>query len=143
MQRSNSASKHWQKPLVVKLKKAENQLGIEKIDALKDHLNRHLILLASGNQMDCSDVYAFVKGSRLILEATMPLYHGDLPFRTHLLGEEIFDDYTVDEPNIGFSEIILNPEFHYQVLSYAVLNPGLVKVVLNYRNINKHKKVSN
>jgi hypothetical protein len=140
MQRNNIAASAMQQPLLCKVRKVDNQLGIEKIDSIKDDHSKHLILLASGNRMDCIDVYAFLNGSRLILEAPLPFYFSDSPLRTHRIGKRRFEDYTINDPNIGFTEIILNPGFYYTVQSCHVLNPGLIKIVLSYKKMNNNKE---
>ena len=139
MQQNNITSQYFRKPPIIKLTKTDNQLGIEKIDSIKDNHGRHLILLLSGHHMDWVDVYAFLKGNKLILEAPLPFYYENLPLNANHVGGGILEKYAYEDPNIGFSEIILKPGFHYSLLSYDVLNPGLIKIVLRYKKENKYR----
>lgn len=140
MLRNNLNHKHLQNPWTYRQKNKINQLGIEKVDFIKDKYKKHLILLLTGNQMVYSDIYAFLKGTKLILEAPIAFDSGEFPVRTHLVGEEAIHEYLEGDQDIGFSEIDLNSGFHYSVLSSTVLTPGFFKIVLTYRPLTQHNK---
>ncbi len=126
-----------------RLVREHDQLGIEKIDFFMDHHKKLLILLITGNVMIYNGIYAFVKGSKLFLESSVPSYNNCLPIRTHLVGREIVDEVLEGYQYIGFAEINLKHDFHFKVLSYQVIKPGLFKIVLNYNKLNKHKQLNN
>ncbi len=126
---------HFPGSSVYKLKRSNNHLGIEKINCIKDNHRHQLILVIEGDQLTSSEVYAFLKGNNLFLEAPIGLDFYTKPVRTHLIGEENLDEFMDDNLDIGFSEINLDPNYHYTVLSSKALNPGLFKVILNYRPI--------
>ena len=122
-----------------RLSRSDNHLGIEKIDLFKDKQRKHLILIMECNQIVGKDVYALLKGNNLILEA--PVSHGsyDKPIRTHLVDQNILTEVADGDVDIGFTEITMNPGFHYTISSCRVLNPGLVKIILGYRPVIKSR----
>ena len=126
-----------------RLVREHDQLGIEKIDFFMDHHKNLLILLITGNVMIYNGIYAFVKGSKLFLESSVPSYNSCVPIRTHLVGREIVDEVLEGYQYIGFAEISLKHDFHFKVLSFKVIKPGLFKIVLNYNKLNKHKQLNN
>jgi hypothetical protein len=130
-------------PKLFRLIREHDQLGIEKIDFITDPHKNLLILLIKGNEMVYNEIYAFVKGSKLFLESSVPLYNNCTPVRIHLLGRETVDEVLEGDRYIGFSEINLRHNFHFKVLSYQVIKPGLFKIVLSYSKLNKNTHLNN
>ena len=111
--------------------KSENHLGIRKIDRIYDSHREQLILMVKSNPLLEKEIEAFVKGSKLILEASCPLDYNK-PVHTHLLDGERPDQYDNNVTIIGFSEIKLKPGYHYSLISCQLMKPGLIKVILKY-----------
>ena len=111
------------------MKNNRNYLGIKKIDRIYDNNSHQLVLLVSTKDMLGKEVNAILKGSNLILEAPYEM-ETNRPLRTHLIGREFLRDYENEVSVIGFSEIKLKPGYHYQVLSCQLINPNLVKILL-------------
>ena len=117
--------------------KDHDQLGINNIDFIRDPGRNLLILLITVNAVSCNEIYAFLKGSKLILESSVPSYNDYVPVRTHLVGREIINEVYEGNQHIGFAEISLKHGFHYKVLSYQVMKKGLLKVVLSCTRLTK------
>jgi len=132
---------HNTKPF--RLVREHDQLGIEKIDFFMNHRKNLMILLITGNVNVYNGIYAFVKGSKLFLESSVPSYNNCVPIRTHLVDREIVNEVLEGNQYIGFAEISLKHDFQFKVLSYQVIKPGLFKIVLSYSNLNKHKQLNN
>ncbi len=77
-------------------------------------------------------VYALIQGNNLIIEASRSLDYTK-PVRTHLIEEKTFTDSENDGLEIAFSEIQLSPGYRYSIISYQIINPGLLKVILDFR----------
>ena len=132
------------RPSIFTMIPSNNHLGIGKIDYIKDKERNHLVLLITVNQPVGNEIYAFMKGQDLILEASIPPDFIERPVRTHLIGKESMDEMMYGDLDIGFSEINLNPGFHFEVQSYQQINPGFFKVVLSYSPLknNKNKELN-
>jgi len=123
------------------LVRENDQLGIDKIDFISDRRKNLLILLITGNGLVNNEINVFLKGSKLILESSVPFYNNDyVPVRTHLVGRDIINEALEGGQYIGFAEINLKQGFHYEVLSYQVMNPGLFKIILSCSRITKQKQ---
>ena len=118
---------------------SNNHLGIDKIDCIKDNQRSRLVILITVNQPVGNEIYAFMKGQDLILEASIPPDFIERPVRTHLIGKEFMDEMMDGDLDIGFSEINLNPEFHFEVQSYQQMNPGFFKIVLSYSPVKSNR----
>jgi hypothetical protein len=129
---------HSSEPLICNVLKSQNHLEIGRIDYINDKQRKQLILIMDSNQSLGREVNVILKGCNLILEATCEQDY-DMPFRTHLIERKVVVDYENEDPDIGFSEIKLNPGYNYNVLSSQVINPGSIKVVLQYRYLKKNK----
>jgi|GEM_PF-1296492 len=121
--------------------KSRNQLEINRIDYLKDTDRSRLIIFLEIGQLSGREVNVFIKGKTLIIEAPlMPEY--EKPLRTHLMAHEILSYQKEGLPEIGFSEVQLDKGYNYDLCSFNLINPGLLKVILRYhssRNKNKHE----
>ena len=112
--------------------RTHNSLGIRKIDRIYDKNRNQLILMVNTSEMLDRDLNAFLKHNSLILEAPIQMDY-NRPFRTHLTGDELLPDGEIDISLIGFAEIKLKPGYHYTVMSCQLINPTLVKIILNSR----------
>ncbi len=77
------------------------------------------------------EINAIVKGNRLILEAPL-LSSYNKPFRTHLIGREIKNEFDEGLTEIGFSELKLKLGYHYNLVSCQTIDSKLIKVILGY-----------
>jgi hypothetical protein len=84
------------------------------------------------------EVNAFLQGLNLVIEAPRQLEY-EKPFRMHLIGADTLTDYEKGGNEIGFSEVQLNQGFSYSILSYRMVTPGLLKIILNFK---QHKSKS-
>lgn len=112
--------------------RSQNALQIHRIEYLNDaQRDRLVILLESELPLD-HEVNAFLKNDHLILEASHSVSY-ERPFRTHLIPEDYFSERAPERMEIGFSELVLNHDFKYNVVSCQLINPMLVKVILEFR----------
>ena len=110
-------------------KRNNNNLGIRKIDRIYDKYRDQLILMVNTREMLGREVNAFLKGNDLIMEAPFQLDYNK-PYRRHLIGKDILYESEIDVSLIGFARIKLKPGYHYSVLSYQLINPTLIKIIL-------------
>ncbi len=128
--------------LQYRIPKSNNHLGIQRIDLITDRKRNQFILLMKSPYMLTGDIQALMKGPNLILEAAFEPDYGK-PFRIHVTGREYKPFYEYDDSLIGFSEIRLNPGYHYRIVSSEILNSGLIKVILKYRPYEKNSIYKN
>ena len=127
------------RPQAYKLLKSNNTLGIERIDVIKDRPRDHLIFLIQTHSILTGEIQALINGSNLILEAALePNYNK--PFRTHLGGRKSQFSNVYDDSVIGFSEISLNQGYQYSIVSSAVINQDIIKIILIYRSLKRNHK---
>jgi hypothetical protein len=107
-----------------------NILGIKKVDRVYDKNKDELILLVNTREMLDAEVSACLKGNLLILEAPIQLDYNK-PYHTKLAGGDPLRDSEIDLSLIGFSEVKLKPGYHYSLISCQLINPTLVKIILN------------
>ena len=107
-----------------------NHLGIDRLTFIRDKHRQLLIILAESDSFISRDVYVFLKGNILVVEA--PLFI-DLqrPYRTHLIEKENLDDFNIESSEVGFTEIKLFKKYDYNIMSYHMIKPGLLKIVLS------------
>ncbi len=119
--------------------KDRNHLEIDKVDYIRDIHKNVLIILAESNRMiNNKEVYVFLRGNILIIEASM-LVTLDKPIRTHLVEREIREEFEMGATEVGSTEIRLNKNCHYDVVSFSMIKPGLLKIILNYRTVGSLK----
>jgi len=119
-----------------------DHLKIKKIDRVYDRNRDQLILMVSAGEMLDREVNVFLKENCLVLEAPHQLEYNK-PFRTHLMDKETRYDTEMEDSPIGFSEVKLKPGYHYTLLSYQLINPTLLKIILKSNVSNRqssHKK---
>jgi hypothetical protein len=121
--------------------RSRNKLDINRIDYLKDTERCRLIIFLEIGLSQVKEVNAFLKEKTLIIEAPLiPDYAK--PFRTHLMAQEILSYEEDGVPEIGFSEVQLDKGYNYELCSFHMINPGLLKVILSYhptKNKNKYE----
>ena len=111
-------------------------LGIIKVNSIWDKQRRYLILLVECRQMNGKEVNPIVNDTKLILESPLePSW--DKPVRTHLIEREIREEFENGSLGFGFSEIKLKPGYEYSIVSFQVIGPSLIKVILRYRSQGK------
>ncbi|KPK85604.1 MAG: hypothetical protein AMS27_06800 [Bacteroides sp. SM23_62_1] len=116
--------------------KGRNHLKINELNYIRNRQKKTLVILAESEQVqDNKEVYVFLNGNILIIEAPMnvPL---DRPIRTQLLEREVIEKFELDSSEIGFTEIRLNKNFRYDLVSFRMIKPGLIKIILDYNTIN-------
>jgi hypothetical protein len=106
-----------------------NYLKINRVDRKYDPGKNHLVLMVSTGEFLDEDVNVFLKDNSLVLEAP---YHLDYtrPYRAHLVGNRVLNNYENEVSLIAFSEIKLKPGFHYSIQSHDLINPYLMKIIL-------------
>lgn len=118
-----------------------DQLRIKNIDRIYDKQKNRLILMINASEMLDHEVNVFLKENSLVLEAPHQLDY-NRPIRTHLIGKDPVYDAENDDSTIGFSEVRLKPGYHYSVLSCQLINPTLIKIILN-SSVSIHPSNSN
>jgi len=118
--------------------KATNQLGIKKIDFVKDNRKHRITLILKSNQIIGSSVNALITGNNLIIETTITPDFYFRPIRTHLINRDILNESMNGDLDVNFSEIILDPDFKYHVTSCQMMDSGNLQIILNFRYNNKH-----
>ena len=119
--------------------KSRNDLKISRIDFLKDIQRGRLVIFLESDYLINQEVNALMQGNNLIIEAPRFLDY-EKPFKTHLIDKEILSDYEKEVLKIGFSEVQLNRDFRYTILTCQMINPGLLKVILSFHIQNKNLK---
>ena len=113
--------------------KERNHLEVNKVDYRKNRNNKQLIILVEINRIkDDKEVYVLLKGHNLIIEAPVNISL-EKPVRIHLLEREILEEFKTGATEIGFTEIRLNRNYNYDLVLYRMIQPGLLKIVLNYK----------
>jgi len=132
---TNTVNQYLLKERPFNLVTGRNQLGIEKIDFIRDKRENLLILMMTVKSRTFNDIYSFIKGTKLIVESSVPLNINTdcLPLRTHLIDREICNEAFEGTQHIGFSEIRLKQGYKYKVLSSGFMSQQLIKIVLSYK----------
>ena len=118
--------------------KSRNDLEISRTDYLMDmKKNQLVIFLESDLLFDLEAVNVLIQGNNLIVEAPRSMEY-EQPFRVHLIDREYLLQQEKGILEIGFSEVRLKPGFSYSVLSFKMINPGLLKVILSFHQIRKN-----
>jgi hypothetical protein len=120
--------------------KSRNDLQINRIDSFKDTEKGRLVIFLESDLLSGHEVNAFLQGLNLIIEAPRPMEY-EKPFRMHLIEADALSDYEKGGNEVGFSEVHLNHGFSYSLFSYRMITPGLLKIILNFKqHKNKSKK---
>lgn len=110
-----------------------NKLEISNMEWERDIQKHLLIIVVECNRiMNRKEVYAFLQRNILIIEA--PILIGlNRPLRAHLVDREIRNECEKGVTDIRFSEVRLDKQYDYSLISFKVIKPGLLKVVLHYQ----------
>jgi len=109
-----------------------NYLKINDVERHFDPAGSKLVLeVRTGETLD-EEVHAFLQGNRLMLEAPCHLDFSR-PYRSHLVGNRVLNNYDNEVSLIAFSEIKLKPGYHYSILSRELIDPHRVKIILRAR----------
>ena len=111
---------------------AKDRVVINNATFIWDHERKHLILMLKTNREIGSGINVTIHEDKLILE-TLLESSCNRPLRTHLLGKENREEFEEGLFETRFSEIQLNPGYEFEVVSSRVLEPSLVKVILEFR----------
>jgi hypothetical protein len=123
--------------------KSRNQLGIDRIDYIKDTERNRLVIFLESDLLFTREVNVFMNEKKLIIEAPVPVDY-EKPFKTHLIPRDELSGYDNEDLDIGFSEVQLDQGYTYDMFSSQMINPGLLKVILSYHSArNKNKQITN
>jgi hypothetical protein len=89
------------------------------------------------------DINISIRGAQMVIEAIHDLGYSK-PFRSHLIEKEILNEF--DQEGIlelGCSEIQLHHGYNYNLVSYQVISPSLLKVILRYDKSNNNTSYIN
>jgi len=119
--------------------KSRNNLAIDRIDYIKDSQRDRLVIFLESEYLIDREVNAIIQDNNLIIEAPRSLDF-DKPFKTHLMDKETLSETDRGLLDIGFSEVQLNRGYKYSVISCQMINPRLLKVILNFHPVRKNQK---
>jgi hypothetical protein len=119
---------------VCRVIKSRNELQLNSIEYQNGQNRDQRVLILESHLPLEQDVNVFIKGDTLIIEASRSVEF-DKPFRSHLLEKDRLSEIEMGGLEIGFSELKLNHDFKYHIVSYQVMNPRLIKVVLSIQKI--------
>ncbi len=107
-----------------------NHLGINRLCFIRDKLKDQLMILAESEQVISKEVYVFLKGNILVIEAPLKV---DLerPYRTHLIGKKSLDEFNREDASINFTEVRLSKKYYYNIKSYDIIKSGLLRILLS------------
>lgn len=137
MNKNHQTYKTSSSELFYQLTETDHALGIGRINYVWDQQRSQLILLLESDQMFNRETNPLISGNRLILKAPFLTYL-ERPIHTHLIDRDIRDEVEQGVPNNGFSEINLKAGYAYSVVSCALTDPYMLKVILSYRPIDKN-----
>jgi len=123
--------------------KEQSDLGISKIEyIMKKHQNLMILLAESDLLMNENELYAFVRDHTLVIEATL---HVDVekPVRTHLIERKNLEEFDHEIAEIRFAEIKLDKKYRYNVISWNMIKPGLLKIVMSCKPVKFFQKWNN
>jgi hypothetical protein len=115
-----------------------NNLGINKLTFIRDKFRHSLIILAESDRMMSRDVYVFLKEDILVIEAPL-MIDLEKPYRTHLIEKENLDEFDKGASRIEFTEIRLYKKYFYNIMSFNMIKPGMLKIVLSCRTAESDK----
>ncbi len=131
MHRIHLTYKNASEPLRHQFSKSGNSLGIGNTNFIWDHKRSQLILIMETSKMVSRDIRALLKGNSLILEAPL-ISSYNKPFRTHLIGQDIRDEFEDGFMVIGFSEVKLKYGYKYHFISCQAIDSKMIKVILGF-----------
>jgi hypothetical protein len=107
-----------------------NHLGITRLTFIRDKFRDQLMIMAESEQMISKEVYVFLKKNILVIEDPLKV---DLerPYRTHLIGKKNLDEFISEAPGINFTEVRLSKKYYYNIKSYDIIKPGVLRILLS------------
>jgi hypothetical protein len=115
-----------------------NRLGLNKLTFIRDKFRQLLIILAESDTMISREVYVFLKENILVVEA--PLFVDlEMPYRAHLIEKGNLDEFNKESSKIEFTEIKLFKKYEYNIISFNMIKPGLLKIVLSCKHAGSDK----
>ena len=107
-----------------------NHLGINRLTFIRDKFRDQLMILAESEQMISKEVYVFLRKNILVIEDPLKV---DLkgPYRTHLIGKKNLDEFNSEGPGINFTEVRLSKKYYYNIKSYDIIKPGVLRIILS------------
>ena len=117
-----------------KINQRQNELDIHNINAYRDTDRNMLVLLMESNIPSNLDANPFVNGNNLLLEA-VKVIELNKPYKTHLLNEEERSSFEEGLISIGFTEFNLKKGYKYSIISWQLMQNGLIKINLHYHPV--------
>ena len=112
-------------------------MQIKRIEYLNGKYNDQWILLLESDLPLDQDVNAFIEEDTLIIEASHSVEY-EKPFRSHLLESDRLSENERGGLEIMFSELKLNHDFKYNIVSYQVINSRLIKIILSFQPVKEY-----
>ena len=110
--------------------RGRNKLAIERIHHIVDRNRDLLILMIESQHILNNEIHVFLKDHILVIKTPLKL-EIEKPVRSHLVEKESLNEFEKDVKEIIFSEIRLNHKYSYGMITYSMVRPGLLKVILN------------
>jgi len=98
---------------------------------IRDKFRQLLIIMAESDTMISREVYVFLKENILVVEAPLFVDLEMMPYRTHLIEKGNLDEFNRESSKIEFTEIKLFKKYEYNIISFNMIKPGLLKIVLS------------
>jgi len=117
-------------------RKSRNNLNIGRVEYIRNYQREQLVILIECDLRLNTEVNAFIQEDKLIIESFHSTEYSK-PFKTHLIQKETLADFEKGEAEVEFSEVHLNHDFKYSMLSCQMIKDGLIKVILSFQRINK------
>ena len=123
-------------------KMLQNDLKIKSQKYVKDPVNKRMVVLLDCNSNLPEDLDIRVKDHRLVIEAFIDIFQ-DPPLRVHNIDKNILYDYNAVGLEIGFSEVALPRSYDFEIISYRVMRPRMLMVILKYDKKLKKQNLDN
>jgi hypothetical protein len=117
----------------------KNDLRIDYVEYFKDPVNRRLIVLMESQSGFTGDINLRINDSKLVIESMRDLELSLRPLRTHLLQRDALEELDWNGLEIDCSEVALMKSYSFELVSFQVISPDLLKVILTFE---KQQKVT-
>jgi hypothetical protein len=117
-----------------------NDLGIDRVEYVKDLINNRLIILLESNEGIRGDINIHIDGSTLIIQGMRDLGY-NRPIRAHLLQDELLQEFEFGGLEVGFSDINLMKGYTYELLSSTVIGQNMMRIILEYKPVRKIERM--
>ena len=99
------------------------------------NLNKsHLVVIIETDRMLAREIDARIRDNTLVLEAPL-ISSYEMPYKTHLIGQELRKEIEEGYGEIGISEVRLKPGYQYSLITCEVVEPKLIKVIFEFRSL--------